>query len=121
MVNDGWVRWLHEISGGLSPAELTRRIGVSQATHSKWKRGAKPDAELAVHVARYFGRPALEALIVLGIITAEESSVTEVNTSLPLTEVTDLDLVTELHRRIAERNHNESPEGLAERMRNRLG
>lgn len=68
-----WWEYVRHIAGTEVQTAIADRTGIAQATISRWKLGRQSvDAPNAVAVARAFGRPATEALVVAGFLTEEE-------------------------------------------------
>lgn len=70
-----WVEYVQRVIGTDSQSQAARRAGLTQATISRWlnpeeRHGIK--AEHAVALARAYGVDPVEALVVAGVLTAQE-------------------------------------------------
>lgn len=66
-----WARWVNAQFAARHPSplqlEVAQAAGVGNSAVTKWRKGAHPaDADTAVRVAKYFGRPPYEALRAAG-------------------------------------------------------
>lgn len=74
-----FLTYIRDISDGASNVELARIAGVNKSTVGRWDE-TLPNLEPVVRLARHYGRPVLEALVVADLITAEDVA----RTSRPL-------------------------------------
>lgn len=109
MTQPSWWTWFAATAGTDDGATIAEAAGVSEPQVSRWRRGAnRPDADKVVRFARYFRKPALEALVAVGYITAEDAHKT-VTVERPVSELSDDELIDEIRRRM--RSAHESNEG----------
>lgn len=100
-----WTEYLKAITGDSSGREISRRLGISDATVSRWFKGtAAPTARQVSIVARAYKQNPLQALIAAGYLTEEEAGVAEQGAPrlLQLRDFSDLELAKEMLRRVAE-------------------
>lgn len=84
--------------GGDNQSVIARRLGIPTATVSRWQ-GSTPKPESVAAFARAYGRPALEAFVAAGFLTADEAG--EQPTAPPsLATLSDDDLIEEVRRRM---------------------
>lgn len=93
-----WWKYLQEITGGASNVEVARKVGFHESNMSKWNRGANPDVEFVVKIARAYRVNVLEALVAAGVITAPEAQLREVK--IGLDDLTTAALARELAARL---------------------
>lgn len=97
-----WAEYVRAVIGSDSGRAVAQMIGQSESAISRWKTGAVvPEPRQAVAFARAYGRQPIEALIAAGYLTAEEAGRTdEAPRALQLRDFTDLELATEMLRRV---------------------
>ncbi|KFI91183.1 DNA-binding protein [Bifidobacterium saguini DSM 23967] len=89
--------WFVEVTGGESYNAVAKKAGVQAS--SIWRQ--LPDRlseKNAVAIARAYGRPAIEPLIVMGLLTDDD--VKAIKSQDALRDATDDELMAELSRRI---------------------
>ena len=96
-----WPEYLRRIAAGHTQAQIAGRIGIGRLSVYNWLQGkTRPKAETVITVARVFGRPPVEALLVAAYLRDEElDQAVEVRVSprdLPAEEI-----AAEVHRRLA--------------------
>lgn len=100
MEQPSWWQWFADTAGTADGATIAEAAGVSEPQVSRWRRGTnRPDADKVVRFARYFGKPALEALVAAGYITADDAHKT-VTVERPVSEFSDDELIEEVRRRM---------------------
>ncbi len=68
-----WPEYLRRISGGATQAQIAARIGIGRLSVCNWLQGkTQPKAETVISVARAFGRPPVEALVVADYLGTDE-------------------------------------------------
>lgn len=67
-----WWKYVSEVSGGASAAEVAKRIGISGPSVSRWRESA-PKPENVSAFARSYKRPVLEAFVAAGFLTKKEA------------------------------------------------
>lgn len=98
-----WWEYVRHVAGTDVQTAIADRTGIAQATVSRWKlRRQAVDATNAVIVARAFGRPAVEALVVAGFLKPED-----VDAQVTITRHEDPsdEQLLELLRRRLQRDH----------------
>lgn len=102
-MTETWWQYVERISGGATQVAIGAAAGVDKVTVWRWKaERATPSAEVVIRLARAYGRPVVEALVASGTITAEEADVTEVIVEASRTDLTDDELISEMHELISE-------------------
>lgn len=89
--------WFVEVTGGESYNAVAKRAGVQAS--SIWRQ--LPDRlseKNAVAIARAYGRPAIEPLVVMGLLTDED--IKAIKSQDALRDASDEELMAELSRRI---------------------
>lgn len=89
--------WFVEVTGGESYNAVAKKAGVQAS--SIWRQ--LPDRlseKNAVAIARAYGRPAIEPLIVMGLLTDED--IKAIKSQDALRDASDEELMAELSRRI---------------------
>ena len=74
-----WMDWVRQLISPDDPATAARRAGFDKSTMTRWGQGGSPDPERAVRLARAYGAHPVEALVVMGLITAEEGRFAPIN------------------------------------------
>lgn len=68
-----WPEYLRRISEGATQAQIAERVGLGRLSVCNWLHGkTQPKAETVIVVARAFGRPPVEALIVARYLGTQE-------------------------------------------------
>lgn len=95
-----WPEYLRRISEGATQAQIAERVGLGRLSVCNWLHGkTQPKAETVIVVARAFGRPPVEALIVARYLgTQEVAAAVELRSSL--TAVDGEILAAEVTRRL---------------------
>lgn len=100
------ISWYEETVAGDSVSQVARKTGLSQSTLNRQvTQYYQLSPEAAVSIARVYGADTLEALIVTGLITADEAASyrhVDLETLVPsaLELATDTQLTRELTRRL---------------------
>lgn len=96
--------WLARISDNDRYTVIARKAGINPGTFKGQYDGDKIPPHNLVKIARTYGRPALEPLVLFGLITEEEAGVKVIKESSSgartLLECTDEELLMELMRRV---------------------
>lgn len=109
-----WWEYVTRI-GGDNQSVIARKIGLSTATVSRWRKSA-PTPENVGLFAKKFEQPVLEAFIAAGFLTPEEAG--ERPRQAPsLDELDDSELLDEVARRMRRGETNGDPEA-PEKTRN---
>ncbi|WP_051761338.1 GIY-YIG nuclease family protein [Microbispora rosea] len=99
---DSWWEYVEHVTNRATQAAIANATGVDKVTVWRWRaERATPKPEVAIRLARAYGRPVLEALAASGAITYEEASVTEVVVERGISDIGDEDLLAEMRRRVA--------------------
>ena len=74
-MNNTWQAYVLRIMAQDEQADAAERVGVSQATVSRWRAGRYVPTEAAVvaSFARAYGRNPLEAFVAAGMLTEREA------------------------------------------------
>jgi len=115
-MTETWWQYVERVSAGATQVAIADATGVETSTVWRWKAGkAKPKPEVAIRLARAYGRPITEALAASGAITHDEAGVTEVVVERSLSDLDDEDLIREVRRRMTRhRSHAEEYEHVPE-------
>ncbi|MEU8271241.1 NUDIX domain-containing protein [Sphaerisporangium sp. NPDC049002] len=107
-MTDTWWQYVERVAAGATQVSIAGAAGVKPSTVWRWKAGATPSTEVAIRLARAYGRPIAEALAAAGVITPGEAGVTEVVVTMSPSELDDDDLIREVRRRMTRyRSHAE--------------
>jgi transcriptional regulator with XRE-family HTH domain len=99
---ESWTEYVQRITKGLPRKNMAEAAGIDPSGLSRWLNGKRPSAEKVVAFARGLHQSPIEALIAAGYIEAGEASgVIEIARSR--SELSDLELLTELGDRLASR------------------
>lgn len=90
--------WYGAATKGASDSTVGHRTGINQATLWRQKREGTFSPENLVRIARAYGRPALEPLLVIGLVT--QNDVDRSARVARLHDASDGDLVAELGSRL---------------------
>lgn len=96
-----WAEYLNRRRGNRSPAEFARLAGVTEGQLSKWRSangGVKPETVIAI--ARTLGDSPLHALVEVGYLQPHEVERFREPREFALDEFTDLELSSEIVRRV---------------------
>lgn len=95
-----WWSYVERIIGDDNQKTVAAKIGVDQATVSRWKVADTPGkAENVIQLARGYGRPVLEAMVAAGFLTEAEAKVRPA-AAPSLNSLSDDELVGEIRRRM---------------------
>jgi len=95
-----WWQYVQRVTEGATQASIAEAVGVDKATVWRWRSGkSAPKPEVAIRLARVYGRPVAESLVAAGAITAEEASITEVVIQANPEDLDDDELIEEIRRR----------------------
>lgn len=95
--SETWAQYVARISVGMTHAQIAAKTGgvVSMSNVGRWLRGElRPSAEHVIAIAKGFGQPPVEALVVAGYLDADAAS-----DRTPLSAYTMGELLDELRRR----------------------
>lgn len=67
-----WWDFVDELRGDLSDRQFAAKVGVTQPTVGRWRRGHRPDTDLIIQVARSCGVSVVEALVAGEVLDAQE-------------------------------------------------
>ena len=82
-----------------TPADLSRRSGISETNISRWMRGKTlPSLDNAKALAEVLNRPVLEVLVASGLLTSEQAH--QRVTTPSLAKIDDDTLLREVRRRM---------------------
>jgi transcriptional regulator with XRE-family HTH domain len=96
-----WANYLNRVKGDRSQAELARLIGVTDGQLSKWRNATiRVKVETIIAVARKLGDSPLHALVEVGYLDPDDIGQFKVSKPYALDEYTDLELSTEILRRV---------------------
>lgn len=99
---DSWWEYVERVTNGSTQAAIAAVTGVDKVTVWRWRsERATPKPDIAIRLARAYGRPVIEALAASGAITYEEAGTTEVVVKRSLSDIDDEDLLAEMRRRVA--------------------
>lgn len=97
-----FIDYLTDISDGDTKATWARIADASPSSVTRWSpdhpQHHNPRPEQVIALARHYARPAVEALIAAGYLTARDVAVTEVNQ--PISAYSNRALLTEVARRM---------------------
>lgn len=109
-MTETWWQYVERVSAGATQVAIADATDVTTSTVWRWKAGkATPSPEVAIRLARAFGRPPAEALAASGAITHDEAGITEVVVESNLSDLDDEDLIAEVRRRMT-RHHSPAEE-----------
>src|SRR5690606_23364414 len=95
-----WWQYVQRVTEGATQASIAEAVGVDKATVWRWRSGkSAPKPEVAIRLARVYGRPVSESLVAACAITAEEASITEVVIQANPEDLDDDELIEEIRRR----------------------
>lgn len=98
---ESWWQYVERVTNSATQVAIAAAAGVDKATVYRWKAGRSlPKPEIAIRLARAYGRPVAEALVASGAITAEEAAITEVVTQADVQALDNQALVGEIKRRL---------------------
>lgn len=102
----GWRDYVARVIGDDRQVDVAARTGIDQTTISRWLSSSSSEPpRLSPHsvaaFARGYGQNVLEAYVVAGFLTPEETGIT-VPTLIDLTKVSAKDLAAEIRRRLLE-------------------
>lgn len=98
---ESWWQYVERVTVGATQVAIAAAAGVDKATVYRWKAGVSPPRpEVAIRLARAYGRPVAEALVASGAITAEEAAITEVVKEIDVQALDNQTLVGEITRRL---------------------
>lgn len=94
-----WWSYVRRHSGTDTQADISRRLGLAQASVSRWVNSA-PKPENVVAFANAYGRPVLEAFVAAGFLDQRDiTNIVEVRSSP--SDMSDEELLAEVGRRMA--------------------
>lgn len=96
MAQETWPQYVARISDEARNVDISRAIGVSESTITRWRDGKLPTPTLAVSVARAYNQPPLEALVAAGYLAVDDVRAHVSIRFVPLSDVTDVELANEL-------------------------
>lgn len=101
-MRDNWAGYLNRLMGERSQADFARLLGVTDGQLSKWRSGTSGHkVETVIEIARKLGDSPLHALVVVGYLDPDDVARFRIAKPYALDEYTDLELSSEIVRRIA--------------------
>lgn len=77
MESTNWWNYVEALIGEDTYSEAAAKAGFDKSAFTRWKQGARADADFAVKLARAYEANVLEALVSAGFITPEEAGMEE--------------------------------------------
>ncbi|WP_066527277.1 hypothetical protein [Corynebacterium bouchesdurhonense] len=76
MESTNWWNYVEALIGEDTYSEAAAKAGFDKSAFTRWKQGARADADFAVKLARAYEANVLDALVAAGFITPEEAGAT---------------------------------------------
>lgn len=100
-MSESWWEYVQRVSAHAPNKDIAAVTAMDASAITRWKKGEKPRAESVVAFARGYRRPAVEALLAAGYLTQEDLEPQTVEIRGSAADLTDIDLLTEMQRRLA--------------------
>lgn len=99
MASMTWWDYVRAHGGDLTDRQLSKKVGITSPTLTRWRNGARTDGDTAAKVARILGANPISALAAAGTLKNEEIEGYK-DTFITAQEIPTNQLIAELTRRI---------------------